>query len=141
MKSQENYLGKIVSRGERHIDQSTLKRFAQALTYHENIFKNFDNTLPISFLSCIPDLSETFTKLKIDPNKILHTQESIVRLENIRANDTISYNVTLSSIHEQQGQNCPLGFLELHIQGTIKRKLIFKLKRMLVVRGGFTRRK
>jgi len=139
MKRQQAHINTVISEKKFLLEPGLFQKYTKALEYDHKIAAKLDQTIPNSFFSSLLDTDALFEKFKINPNKILITKEKLTFGKNFKSGEKIDVQTIVLDLHEQQAENCPLGFLEAVAYGKVAKKTFLKIHKIIVIRGGFSR--
>ena len=147
---QKEHIGKTTSVKKIVIENGTIDRFVDALSIEDPMVVNeraakaaghTGRVLPPIGAGSLGDFESAITLLEVKPKQVLHSKDTVTVFEPLCVGDEITVSTTIKNVFEQQVGGNPMGFAEIEVLGTGKRKVIvFEAERVLAIRGGFPRR-
>jgi len=147
---QKQHIGKTTSVKEIVVENGTIDRFVEALNIEDPLVVNAraakaagltGRLLPPIGAASLGDFESATALLEVKPKQVLHSKDTVTVFEPLCVGDVITVSTTIKNVFEQQVGGNPMGFAEIEVLGTGKRKaVLFEAERVLAIRGGFSRR-
>ncbi len=138
MLKQTSLVGQVIGHRTIHVTDDMLRRLKNALDGWHQVDKK--TAISSFFLGSLGDHQKAYERLKIKPNRQLHSRESLFVCDPIKPGDVIEVETVLGDLYEQHGSSIPIGFVVTDVWGKKANSVIFHSQRIMAVRGGFERR-